>query len=236
MISGIWLSVKSNVIGMMPHTLKATQVSVGEATAPDHLVDHRQEQEEQAPAEGQLPPALGIEMEGRIEDVAEQRLAEGQAAEQHAPNSVLTMVGFILMKMSFCSQSVSAPNTNTTTPDTSGMIGSVRMISHDAVERDRGRDHEQRGRHEDRPAEIGERREPLDQPFAARIGEEEDQQRPELQRQLEHRVDLPCACGSDGSRSRIGSFMVYATPAIALAKSPAEKGSRSSTCSPTPMK
>ena len=28
MISGIWLSVKTSVIGMMPHTLKVTQVSV----------------------------------------------------------------------------------------------------------------------------------------------------------------------------------------------------------------
>ena len=82
MISGIWLSVKSSVSGMMPQTLKATQVSVGE-DAPDHLVDHRQEEEEQAPAERQLAPALGVEMEGRIEDVAEQRPAEGQAAEQH---------------------------------------------------------------------------------------------------------------------------------------------------------
>ena len=34
------------------------------------------------------------------------------------------MVGFILMKVSFCSHNVSAPNTNTTMPEISGIIGS----------------------------------------------------------------------------------------------------------------
>ena len=48
-----------------------------------------------------------------------------------APNSVLTIVGFILMKVSLCSQSVSAPNTNTTMPETSGMMGRVRVIVHE---------------------------------------------------------------------------------------------------------
>ena len=97
------------------------------------------------------------------------------------------MVGFILMKMSSCSQSVSAPKTRTTTPETSGMIGRVRVSSPGDGERDRRGGHEQAGGDEDRAAELGQRRELLGQPFAARIGEEEDQQRPELQRQLQAR-------------------------------------------------
>ena len=82
MISGIWLKVKSSVIGMMPQTLKATQASVEKLRQTTSLSDG-QEQEEQAPAQRQLAPALGVEPEGRIEDVAEQRLAEAQPAEQH---------------------------------------------------------------------------------------------------------------------------------------------------------
>jgi hypothetical protein len=54
---------------------------VGEI-APDDLVEHSQEQEEDAPANGQLAPAFGVELEGGVEDIAEQRLAEQQAAEQ----------------------------------------------------------------------------------------------------------------------------------------------------------
>ena len=76
-----------------------------------------------------------------------------------------------------------------------------------------------------------------DQPFAARIGEEEDHQRSELQRQLEQRIDLfLLRVAGVAFEDRIGFIVDYATPAIALAKSLAEKGSRSSTCSPTPMK
>ena len=43
------------------------------------------------------------------------------------------MVGFILMKVSFCSHRVSAPKMNTTTPETSGMIGRVRVSSQDTL-------------------------------------------------------------------------------------------------------
>ena len=78
MISGIWLSVKSSVIGMMPQTLNATQKSVEKLRQTISLSDG-EKQEEQPPAQGQLAPALGVELEGRIEDVAEQRLAEAAA-------------------------------------------------------------------------------------------------------------------------------------------------------------
>ena len=40
---------------------------------------------------------------------------------------MLTIVGFILMKVSSCSQIDSAPKTKTTTPETSGMIGRLRV-------------------------------------------------------------------------------------------------------------
>ena len=39
---------------------------------------------------------------------------------------LFTIVGFSLMNCSSCSASVSPPNTTTTAPETSGMIGSFR--------------------------------------------------------------------------------------------------------------
>ena len=81
MISGICGKVKTSVIGMMPQTLKVTQASVEKLRQTTSL-SNGQKQEEQAPAQGQLAPALGVELEGRVEDVAEQRLAEEQPAEQ----------------------------------------------------------------------------------------------------------------------------------------------------------
>ena len=103
MISGIWQKVKSKVIGMMPQTLKATQAVGREIARQTISLSDRQEQEEQAPAQRQLAPALGIELEGGIEDIAEQRLAEGRGRRAaRTPNSVLMMVGFILMKTSSC--------------------------------------------------------------------------------------------------------------------------------------
>ena len=44
-------------------------------------------------------------------------------------NIELTMVGFILMKVSFCSQIDSAPKLNTTTPEISGISGSLPISS-----------------------------------------------------------------------------------------------------------
>ena len=43
------------------------------------------------------------------------------------------MVGFILMKVSSCSQSVSAPKIRTITPVISGMIGMVRVSAHETA-------------------------------------------------------------------------------------------------------
>ena len=46
-----------------------------------------------------------------------------------AANSAWTMVGFILMKVSSCSHSVSPPNTATTAAVTSGIRGTRRSIA-----------------------------------------------------------------------------------------------------------
>src|SRR5579862_889619 len=82
------------------------------------------------------------------------------------------------------------------------------------------RHHERRGRGEN--AEPG-------------VGEEEKQQRPEVEYELEHRIELRLLCRfhadvltpqGDGESS----------PAMAREKSRAENGARSSTLSPTPMK
>ena len=56
------------------------------------------------------------------------------------------------------------------------------------------------------PPNAAKRRELSGQPFAARVGEEEDQQRPELQRQLQSGL-ISVLRGSAGSRSRIGLLM-----------------------------
>ncbi|KIU01206.1 hypothetical protein QU39_00190, partial [Staphylococcus aureus] len=53
--------------------------------APDDLVEGGEREEEQRPAEGQLPPALVGQPEHAVEHHREQRLAEGEAAEQHGP-------------------------------------------------------------------------------------------------------------------------------------------------------
>ena len=53
---------------------------IPDETPPDDFVEQGEEEEEQAPAEGQLPPALFIELEGRVEDITQQGAAEQQAA------------------------------------------------------------------------------------------------------------------------------------------------------------
>src|SRR5690606_7213771 len=55
---------------------------IGREVSPYDFVQDREKKEKQAPAQRQLLPACRVEMEGRIEDVAEQRLPEGQPAEQ----------------------------------------------------------------------------------------------------------------------------------------------------------
>ncbi len=77
----------------------------------------------------------------------------------------------------------------TTTPETIGMIGKRAGQQPGNDQRDRRGGHEQAGGDEDRPAELGQRRKFLRPAIAARIGEEEHQQRAELQHQLEQRID-----------------------------------------------
>src|SRR5690348_1986000 len=57
---------------------------VGGLRAPDDLVEHRERQEEQGPAYGELAPALLGQVEHLIEHGREQWLAQDHAAEQRA--------------------------------------------------------------------------------------------------------------------------------------------------------
>ena len=49
---------------------------VSREIAPYQLVDERHDQKEQAPAEGQDAPALGVKLEGGIKDIAEKGFLE----------------------------------------------------------------------------------------------------------------------------------------------------------------
>ena len=79
-----------------------------------------------------------------------------------------------------------------------------------------------------------------------RIDDEEQRERPKLERELEHRIERFAWARSDGFRHRRFTHRAFyigrrhaaslSIPAIASAKSRAVKGSRSSTPSPTPMK
>ena len=64
------------------------------------------------------------------------------------------MVGFILMKVSSCSQSVRPPKTSTTTPVTSGITATRLRISQVSTQRHHHRAHEPGGGGED----VGARR------------------------------------------------------------------------------
>src|SRR5690606_18493811 len=103
--------------------------------------------------------------------------------------------------------------------------------------RDHGCRHEKGCRQKDRRADGRQHRKALDQHFTARIGEEEDQKRPQFQRQLQERRDFPALDFTFLRRVALENGMLHqATPAMARAKSLAAKGSRSATPSPTPMK
>ena len=239
MISGIWLSVKSKVSGMMPKTLKLDP-GVGREIAPDHLVQHRQERGRTGPSARSAcasPRRRAGRPNRRRSRAATCRRAARRAAR--APNSVLTMVGFILMKISSCSQSVSPPKTKTTTPVTSGMIGRRARQQPGDDERDRRRDHEQR-RWRRRSARR-ERRAPGTARPASRRGH--------WRRRRPAAARAPARASGSGLSSfcsrivgrvafedRLDVIVVRLLPRSRVAKSPAEKGSRSSTCSPTPMK
>ena len=58
MISGIWLSVKAMVMGIVPHTLNA-HPEIGREAAPHDLVEDGQEEEKQAPAPVSLRQPFG---------------------------------------------------------------------------------------------------------------------------------------------------------------------------------
>ena len=82
-ISGIWVSVKRTVSGMMPNTLKLTQKSV-EKFRQTTSFSTASTKKKMPQRKRQLAPALVVEPEDGIEDVAEQRPAEEEAAEQRS--------------------------------------------------------------------------------------------------------------------------------------------------------
>src|SRR5690606_31741305 len=109
--------VNSTVSGMMPQTLNATQKSVekprqttsfstasSRKNTPQRRVSLRQPSSSRLKALSNTYPSSDR--------------PKNRPPSSTPPNSVLMMVGFILMKVSSCSQSVSAPKTKTTTPET----------------------------------------------------------------------------------------------------------------------
>src|SRR5579871_725101 len=55
---------------------------IGALSAPDDFVEDRQSEKEKRPAVGQLAPTLRRDLEGGVEQDRQERLVQGQAAEQ----------------------------------------------------------------------------------------------------------------------------------------------------------
>jgi hypothetical protein len=69
------------VIGMMPNVLKH-HPEIRRLRAPDDLVENRQHEEEKAPAQRQLAPALVGQSHHAVEHDRQQWLAESERAQQ----------------------------------------------------------------------------------------------------------------------------------------------------------
>ena len=99
------------------------------------------------------------------------------------------MVGFILMKVSSFSHSVSPPKITTTMPVTNGMIGSRRVRISETTSAISVATMNRAVATKIGPpsaASAGKRRRQL---LAAGIGEEEDAERPELEHEFQERID-----------------------------------------------
>src|SRR5579883_2426093 len=84
------------------------------------------------------------------------------------------MVGLTLMNVSSCSASVSEPNTSTMIADTTGMMAMCRVSTYDVAS----------------AARIAAMNTPVGEDAEARIGGEEDDQRPDVERELEQWMEL----------------------------------------------
>ena len=114
------------------------------------------------------------------------------------------MVGFILMKVASCSHSVSPPKTTTTMAVTNGMIGRRRVSAQETASASSVATMNEAVAKKIGPPRAARAGHALGELFAARIGEEEDQQRPQLQRELEPGVEFLVGgrCGSLGAGSK----------------------------------
>src|ERR1700694_5872192 len=175
--------------------------------APDDFVQDRHREEEQRPAHGEDPPAVRRQIEHLIEHDGDEGTAEQQAAaedrgEQAIDDGGLDLdEGFIVQH-----QGQGAEHDD----DDAGDQRHHRDMPRHHVRRDHRRhDRHHEGAGGDEQVELG-------------VGDKEDNQRPELGRELEQRM--------------WGGLVHYSIPAIAWAKSRAVNGARSSMPSPTPIK
>src|ERR1700736_1140403 len=192
--------------------------SVGRLRPPYDLVEHREREEEQRPAPGQLAPTFRREIEHRIEHQREQRLAEREAAQQHGAEQQIDDGRLELDEHVVLQHQREAAEHH---DDEGGDDGHDRHAVQQPVgrrERDYDRDHENAGGGENAPA---------------RVGEEEQDQRPQLEGELEKRIDGRLLVHEVSSRT---GAVQLSSPAMARAKSRAANGCRSSIPSPTPMK
>jgi len=170
---------------------------VGGERAPDELVDGGKEEKEQSPAERQLVPARRVERKHRVEQVAQQRPAEIQAAEQdraeqHVDDGRLQLdEQFILQP-----QRQAAEHQHHHARDHRHDRQMANLCVGDG-ERQGDRDHEGAGGDEDR-LHAGKARDRVGKSLAAGIGEKKHRQRSHFKHQLEKRrqffLGLCCVC------------------------------------------
>src|ERR1700689_4418440 len=199
---------------------------VGRLRAPDDLVEDGKGQEEERPAPGELAPPLVGDMQSAVEQDFQERLLEPEAdeqsrAKQDVKRGRLDLDQRLVMKDE-------GKRTKHEHDHRDNQRHDRKAPEHRIGDSERDQD----ARHQD--AGRGENAEPA-------VGDEEQRQRPKLERELEHRIERFARRRRDGFARRgstrwRGHAASLSIPAIASAKSRAVKGSRSSTPSPTPMK
>ena len=163
--------------------------------APDDLVEHREREEEHRPAQRELAPAFLGQVEHRVEHDREQRLVEPQPAEQdraeqHVDDGRLHLdEGLVVQHQR---ERAEHHDDHRRHHRHHGQMAGQR-VGH--RERDQDRHHEHRGRDEDagllaRDRRGQQRADERHEQRGPRIGEEEQDQRPHLERELEQGVEL----------------------------------------------
>src|SRR3984885_5997401 len=199
---------------------------VGRLRAPDDLVEDGKGQEEERPAPGELAPPLVGDVQRAVEQDFQERLLEPEADEQSRAKQDVKRGRLDL------DQRLVMKDEGQRTEDEHDHRGYQRHDRKAPEHRIGDAERDQDARHQD--AGRGENAEPA-------VGDEEQRERPEFERELEHRIERFARRRRDGfarggSTRWRGHAASLSIPAIASAKSRAVKGSRSSTPSPTPMK